>query len=90
MKNNDRKYVSLLSLMPFLIAAVPAFAQAEGAVAYPGANGSAASASGNYATALGAEAGASELNATAVGAHANASGRSATAVGSGTHAWSDQ
>ncbi|WP_077221333.1 YadA-like family protein, partial [Escherichia coli] len=90
MKNNDRKYISLLSLIPLLIAGAPAFAQSDGSVAYPEGNGAAASVSGNFATALGAEARATEINATAVGAHANASGRSATAVGSGTHAWSDQ
>ncbi|WP_213077320.1 hypothetical protein, partial [Escherichia coli] len=39
MKNNDRKYISLLSLMPLLIAGAPAFAQGDGAVAYPEGNG---------------------------------------------------
>ncbi len=51
MKNNDRKYISLLSLTPLLIAGAPAFAQGDGSVAYPEGNGAAASVSGNYATA---------------------------------------
>ncbi|HCB4116183.1 TPA: hypothetical protein MY461_004964 [Escherichia coli] len=51
MKNNDRKYISLLSLLSLLIAVVPAFSQGDGSVAYPEGNGAAASVSGNYATA---------------------------------------
>lgn len=30
MKNNDRKYISLLSLLPLLIAGVPAFRRVTG------------------------------------------------------------
>ncbi|EFF1170108.1 hypothetical protein SBJ97_005202 [Escherichia coli] len=50
MKNNDWKYISLLSLIPLLIAGAPAFAQSDGSVAYPEGNGAAASVSGNFAT----------------------------------------
>ncbi len=39
MKNNYRKYNSLLSLLPLLIAGVPAFSSGDGSVAYPEGNG---------------------------------------------------